>query len=53
MYLTHIGLYDGYVGIAIEEEKSNVSFESRFIYCKRGRKNSVCVLNPHEAIAIE
>lgn len=45
MYVTHIGLYDHYVGIANEEEKFNVCFEPmRVLQLKR--KNLMWVWNP-------
>ncbi len=41
-----------HVGIAIEEEKSSVGFETPCRYWKRG-KNPTCVLRPKAGIAIE
>jgi hypothetical protein len=54
MCVAHINLYDHYanitkkeilmcvlsphVGMAIEEEKSNVNFEPPCMYCKKGKK---------------
>jgi hypothetical protein len=48
----HIGLYDHYVDIAKEEEKTNVCFEPPCMYYEKGRKSSVC-FGPHVSIAIE
>jgi hypothetical protein len=50
MHVAHIGLYDHYVCITNEEEKSNVYFEPPMPVLQLKKRNPIWVLKPHASI---